>query len=96
MTGLSVRQLAVSRHTLWALSPEGEVYWRHGVTETDWAGGCWGRVSAPPGRTTAIAASQCDTVWALDTESGIHQLEVLEFGADPKIEESNTGDWTLI
>ena len=41
VTGLAVTRLALSRTSVWALALSGQVYWRTGLSSTDWLGDSW-------------------------------------------------------
>ena len=77
VSGLAAAWLEVSRHSVWVLAPGGRLYRRLGLEETDWVGRAWQEVPGPRGQVVvALSAGQCDTLWALDSTGGVHQLSV--------------------
>ena len=77
VSGLAAAWLEVSQRSVWVLAPGGRLYRRLGLQETDWVGRAWQEVPGPRGQVVvALSAGQCDTVWALDSIGGVHQLSV--------------------
>ena len=85
VSGVLVAGLTLSRSSVWAMSRSGRVFRRRGVTPTNWLGDSWSQVPGPlGGQVTALAAGQCDTLWALDMEGNMMQMTTVEVGAENK------------
>ena len=85
VTGVLVAGLTLSRSSVWAVSRSGGVFRRRGVTPTNWLGDSWSRVPGPlGGQVTALAAGQCDTLWALDMEGNMMQMTTVEVDTENK------------
>ena len=83
VTGMLVSGLTLSRSSVWAVSHGGGVFRRLGITPTNWLGDAWTQVPGPRGgQVTALAAGQCDTLWALDMEGNIVQMTTMEVEAE--------------
>ena len=97
VTGLALQRLVVSKTSVWGVSEAGGVYRRLGLSSTNWVGDTWQSVGRPGRGARTVTVGQCDTVWALDQEGGLHQLEVREVtgghSQDSQLEET---DWTVI
>lgn len=75
VTGVMVASLTLSRTSVWAVSRSGGVFRRRSITPTNWLGDTWVRVPGPVGgQVTALAAGQCDTLWALDMEGNMMHM----------------------
>ena len=95
VTGLSVQSISMSREQVWAVSSSGQVYRRQGVTSTDWLGESWSRVSGH-GSVVQVSCGQCDTVWTLNSSAHLHQLSLLEVGAEENNGDVTEEDWTVL
>lgn len=67
---------------------------RRGVSPTDWADNSWQQVTSRDPSLTALNVGQSNTVWDLDREDELLQLEVREVTGD-RTERGDT-DWNLI
>ena len=68
-----------------------------GLSSTNWVGDTWQSVGRPGRGARTVTVGQCDTVWALDQEGGLHQLEVREVtGGHSQDSELEETDWTVI
>ena len=50
VSGISAVSIAVSRLTVWVLSPSGQIYRRTGISPTNWVGDAWECIPAPTGQ----------------------------------------------
>ena len=93
VTGVLVSGLTLSRSSVWAVSCGGGVFRRAGLTPTNWLGDAWARVPGPRGgQVTALAAGQCDTLWALDMEGTMVQMTTTEVGAENTKADAEEGE----
>ena len=93
VTGVLVSGLTLSRSSVWTVSYGGGVFRRAGLTPTNWLGDAWARVPGPRGgQVTALAAGQCDTLWALDMEGTIMQMTTTEVGAENTKADAEEGE----
>lgn len=70
--GLKFSQIDVGLHSVWGVSPSGEVYYRSGITERNHVGVEWKLVAG----LTAIQVSVSDMnadVWALSSQGGVYR-----------------------
>lgn len=97
MTAVS---LAVSDITVWALSQNGFILRRVGMSENNCIGDAWKKVSDL--QVTTFSATICNTLFGVDLEGNLHHLITRQFSIDEQKEARDTcedlleADWTIV
>ncbi|XP_037800647.1 LOW QUALITY PROTEIN: tectonin beta-propeller repeat-containing protein 2-like [Penaeus monodon] len=72
--GLLALHLSISENDVYALTPNGEIFKRIGVTETNYIGDVWEKV---PGNLAKISVTTDDHLWGLNSSGYLCQHEML-------------------
>jgi len=97
MTAVS---LAVSDVTVWALSPDGFIHKRVGMSENNFIGDAWKKVSDL--QVKAFSASVCNTLFGVDLEGNLHHLITRKFVMNEHREVADESEdlldieWTIV
>lgn len=73
--GLFALHLSISENEVYALTPNGEVFKRTGVTETNYIGDAWEKI---PGNLARISVTTDNCLWGLNSDGNICQHEVYQ------------------
>ncbi|XP_042873453.1 tectonin beta-propeller repeat-containing protein 2-like [Penaeus japonicus] len=72
--GLLALHLSISENDVYALTPNGEIFKRIGVTETNYIGDAWEKV---PGNLAKISVTTDDRLWGLNSSGYLCQHQML-------------------
>ncbi len=60
---------------MWALSPQGSIFRRYGISATNFVGDYWEPIPSPSPSVVDLSVSLCDQqVWALDKTGTLYKL----------------------
>ncbi|XP_075212904.1 tectonin beta-propeller repeat-containing protein 2 isoform X2 [Lycorma delicatula] len=96
VNGIKATHLSISGVAVWAVTPDGSLYRRYGISQNNYIGDYWLRI---PGSLSSLTVSVSEDVWGVSASSNellLHSQKVVTFSEDEDYECAKSHGWEVL